>query len=120
VEEYWSAKQGDNFARFCHPMRTGARVKRREVQSSIHLLDLKKIVEKITIVKQFKERCKRSGDEEKFERIYNDFLRNLCRHCGYSLEDLYFEDCQIVLRNVLFVEVTPARPNLAPEQELKF
>ena len=90
------------------------------MESSIHLLDLKKIVEKITIVKQFKARCKRSGHEEKFEKIYNDIQRNLCRHCGYSLNDLYFEDCQIVLRNVLFVEVTPARPYLAPKQELKF
>ena len=90
------------------------------MQSSIHLLDLKKIVEKITIVKQFKERCKRSGDEEKFERIYNDFLRNLCRHCGYSLDDLYFEDRQIVLRNILFIEVSPARPYLTPKQELLF
>ena len=87
-----------------------------KMQSSIHLLDLKKIVEKITIVKQFRARCKRGGDEEKFERIYNDFLRNLCRHCGYSLDDLYFEDCQIVLRNVLFIEVTPARPYLTPKQ----
>ena len=90
------------------------------MESSIHLLDLKKIVERITIVKQIKARCKRGGDEEKFEKIYNDFQRNLCRHCGYSLDDLYFEDCQIVLRNVLFVEVTPARPYLAPKQELKF
>ena len=32
VKEYWSAKQRDNFARFCHPMRTGARVQRREVK----------------------------------------------------------------------------------------
>jgi len=109
VDEYWSFKEKDNFAKYCHPMRNGKRIQFNEytqVKSHIHLLDLKKIVEGITVVKQYKARCVHEGDGEGFEKIYDIFLRKMCGHCGYTVDDVYFEDVSIVIRNTLYIEVT--------------
>ena len=76
------------------------------MESQIHLLDLKKIVEKITVVKQYKARCASEGVGEEFEKIYDTFLRKLCTHCGCSIDDVYFEDVPIIVRNTLYIEMT--------------
>ena len=74
------------------------------MESQIHLLDLKKVVEKITVVKQYKARSEGVGEE--FDQIYDTFLRKLCAHCGYSIDDVYFEDLPIIVRNTLYIEIT--------------
>jgi len=106
VDEYWSVKERDNFAKYCHPMRNDIRTQFSEVESQIHLLDLKKVVEKITVVKQYKARCASEGSGEGFDQIYDTFLRKLCAHCGCSIDDVYFEDLPIIVRNTLYIEVT--------------
>ena len=120
MDEYWSVKERDNFAKYCHPMRNDIRTQFSEVvvvvilfyflytqvESQIHLLDLKKVVEKITVVKQFKARCASEGSGERFDQIYDTFLRKLCAHCGCSIDDVYFEDWPIIVRNTLYIEVT--------------
>merc|ERR1712181_183312 len=106
VDEYWSVKERDNFATYCHPMRNGKRTQFSEVKSHTHLLDLKKIVEKITVVKRYKARCAHEGNGDRFEKIYDAFLRKVCNHCGYTIDDVYFEDVPIVIRNTIYVEVT--------------
>ena len=120
MDEYWSVKERDNFAKYCHPMRNDIRTQFSEVvivvilfyflytqvESQIHLLDLKKVVEKITVVKQYKARCASEGSGERFDHTYDTFLRKLCAHCGYSIDDVYFEDLPIIVRNTLYIEVT--------------
>ena len=76
------------------------------MESKIHLLDLKKVVEKITVVKQYKARCASEGVGEGFDQIYDAFLRKLCAHCGHSIDDVYFEDLPIIVRNTLYIEIT--------------
>ena len=58
------------------------------------------------MVKQYKARCVHEGDGEGFEKIYDIFLRKMCGHCGYTVDDVYFEDVSIVIRNTLYIEVT--------------
>ena len=76
------------------------------MESQIHLLDLKKVVEKIRVVKQYKARCASEGSGERIDQIYDTFLRKLCAHCGCSIDDVYFEDWPIIVRNTLYIEVT--------------
>ena len=80
-----------------------------QVKFKIHLLDLKRIIEKITVVKKFKARCEGSGDRGRFERIYEEFLHKLCSHCALSITDVYFEDVPFIVRNSLYIEVTNYR-----------
>ena len=58
------------------------------------------------MVKQYKARCALEGDGEGFEKIYDIFLRKVCNHCGYTIDDVYFEDVPIIIRNTLYIEVT--------------
>ena len=48
------------------------------------------------MVKQYKARCAHEGDGEGFEKIYDIFLRKVCAQCGYTIDDLYFEDDKII------------------------
>ena len=58
------------------------------------------------MVKQYKARCAHEGDGEGFDKIYDIFLRKVCAQCGYTIDDLYFEDVPIIIRNALYIEVT--------------
>ena len=77
------------------------------MESKIHLLDLKKVIEEITVVKRYKVRCANEGGGElDFDQIYDVFLRNVCAYCGYSIDDVYFEDFPLIVRNALYIEIT--------------
>ena len=45
VDEYWSFKEKDNFAKYCHPMRNGKRIQFNEVPVAEHCFSIQYITQ---------------------------------------------------------------------------
>ena len=112
LKNYWSATEKKNFELYCDPRRKKGRrdmstVHELEVETQMSLLDLKKHIKEITVVRNFmkNKKDKSKVKSEEFDKIFDDFLKQISIHLDFPYADLFFEDVHIVKTDKFFIEI---------------
>ena len=108
LDKYWSDIVKQNFVKYCDPFRKDKKVflaKLAEYEQltsqEMHLLELKEQVKDMTVIDNFIS----EHGEDMFERLYQDFLKNIYFHLDCEPCDMYFENILFLRKDTLYVEV---------------
>ena len=98
-----------NFDEFCNPERGSKNFWKSEkidyeefkVIEEISLLDLDSNLQNSTVIQSF---IAKHG-QDVYQLALRGFYAEVCRICGFDLEDLYFEDFRIFKNQIYFMEI---------------
>ena len=99
----------ENFDEFCNPERGSKHFWKSEkidneefkVREEISILDLDSNLQNSTVIQSF---IAKHG-QNLYQLALRGFYAEVCRICGYDLEELYFEDFRIIKNQIYFVEI---------------
>ena len=108
LDKYWKNFVKENFVKFCDPFRKNkivflSKIEEFEHQTTqeVHLIDLKEQIKNMTVVDNF---ITDNGDD-KFEMLYQEFLKNIYFFLDIEPCDMYFENILLWRKDTFYIEV---------------